>query len=189
VLLRPEGSSTCSSPTAMTATRCTTSTRGPCSRRARAPTPTCRRQWRCGPIPCRPPQRASTARSVTCSCPSAAASRRSSPSTGTAAPSSSRRARGPCEQGARARALPESGPLPRAGPTRHRAVCSRHSLCREGALGRALPAPLGRHRALCREPSGSPSAHVYREQYSSRHRLLKTTKKRVKSHDADLKGS
>jgi hypothetical protein len=60
-------------------------------------------------------------------------------------------------------ALRESGPLPRAGPTRHRAVCSRHSLCREGALGRALPAPLGRQRPLCREPGPKLSAQLCRE--------------------------
>jgi hypothetical protein len=81
-------------------------------------------------------------------------------------------------------ALPDSQPLPRARSSRHRPLCSRRSLCREETLGTEHSTPLGRQRALCREPSGSPSAHVYREQYSSRHRLLKTTKK-VKIHDAD----
>jgi hypothetical protein len=59
--------------------------------------------------------------------------------------------------------LPESAPLPRAWSSRHRAVCSRHSLCREGALGRALPAPLGRHRRLCREPWPKLSAQLCRD--------------------------
>jgi hypothetical protein len=59
--------------------------------------------------------------------------------------------------------LPESGAVPRANSSRHRPEYSRHSLCREGTLGTAHSAPLGRHRALCREPPQMLSAHVCRE--------------------------
>jgi hypothetical protein len=53
--------------------------------------------------------------------------------------------------------------LPRARCSRHRPNSSRHSLCREGTLGRALSALLGRQRPLCREPRQTLSLHVCRE--------------------------
>jgi hypothetical protein len=57
--------------------------------------------------------------------------------------------------------LPESGPLPRAGSTRHRADCSRHSLCREGALGRALPAQAALPRVMAQTlGTAVPRAHL-----------------------------
>jgi hypothetical protein len=59
--------------------------------------------------------------------------------------------------------LPESAPVPRARSSRHRPDCSRHNLCREGALGRVLPAPLGRQRPLCHEPRAKLSTQLCRE--------------------------
>jgi hypothetical protein len=61
------------------------------------------------------------------------------------------------------KSLPDSMALPRARCSRHRPNSSRHSLCREGTLGRALSAPLGRQRPLCREPRQMLSLHVCRE--------------------------
>jgi hypothetical protein len=73
--------------------------------------------------------------------------------------------------------LPESGAVPRASSSRHRPEYSRHSLCREGTLGTAHSAPLGRHKALCREPPQMLSAHVCREPLGSRQRKFFQIKK------------